>query len=78
MSVMIEIYYGKPADSQREAVIAECVANLEGKVTYREDDNRDTICLTAEFISWEKAEAASATLRAEGEHVEGPSNYGDD
>jgi hypothetical protein len=78
MSVMIEIYYRKPVDLQREAVIGKCLTNLEGKVTYREDDSRDTICLTAEFNSWEKAQAASAALRAEGEHVEGPSDYGDD
>lgn len=78
MTVMIEIYYHKPSDPQREAVIGQCLANLEGKVTYREDDSSDTICLTAEFNSWGKAQAACTALRAKGEHVEGPSDYGDD
>ena len=75
MSVMIEIYYHKPADSQREAAICERLTDYRGKVTYREDNSHDTICLTAEFDSGEDAQAASTTLRAAGEHVEGPSDY---
>lgn len=77
MSVIIEIYYHKPADSQREAAISERLADHQGKLTYREDDSHDTICLTAEFHSREDAQAASTALRAAGEHVEGPSDYGE-
>ena len=77
MSVMIEIYYRKPADSQRETAINECLANHQGKVTYREDDSNETICLTAEFHTRGDAQAASTALRAIGEHVEGPSDYGE-
>lgn len=76
MSVMIEIYYHKPADSQRESLISKCLADHEGQVTYREDDSDKTICLTAEFTIWENAAAAATALRRAGEHVEGPSDYG--
>ena len=75
MSVMIEIYYHKPADSQREALISKRLADHKGKVTYREDDSGETICLTAEFTTWENADAATTAFRAAGEHVEGPSDY---
>ncbi|HVX12337.1 MAG TPA: hypothetical protein VHC22_14235 [Pirellulales bacterium] len=74
---MIEIYYSKPVDSQRETSISERLAGYEGKVTYREDDSHDTICLTAEFNTWENAQAATTALRLAGEHVEGPSDYGE-
>lgn len=76
MSVMIEVYYPKPADSQREALISECIADHAGKVTYREDVSKETICLTAEFTTWENADAAMTALQTDGEHVEGPSAYG--
>jgi len=77
MSVMIEVYYHKPSDPRRETVISECLAGHRGIVTYREDDSNETICLTAEFHTRQDAQAASTALRAIGEHVEGPSDYGE-
>lgn len=77
MSVMIEIYYRKPDDPKRELKIMSCVSDCDGKVTYREDDSVESICLTAEFASWEMAQAACVKLRESGEHVEGPTEYGD-
>ena len=52
MSVMIEIYYPKPANTQREETLISLVTQQTGRVTFREDDSPDTICLTAEFDSW--------------------------
>jgi hypothetical protein len=77
MSVMIEIYYRKPGDSRRETAISDCLGIHQGKVTYREDGRGETICLTAEFQTREDAQAATAALQEIGEHVEGPSDYGD-
>jgi len=76
MSVMIEIYYPKPANTQRERSISAHVAMQGGRVTFREDDSPDTICLTAEFDSWEAARTACTSLQGVGEHVEGPAEYG--
>jgi|688.fasta_scaffold244707_2 hypothetical protein len=76
MSVMIEIYYPKPVNTQREGSISAHVARHGGRVTFREEDSQDTICLTAEFDSWEAARTASNSLQAAGEHFEGPAEYG--
>lgn len=76
MSVMIEIYYPKPAHTLREGSISAHVARQGGRVTFREEDSPDTICLTAEFDSWEAAQAACTVIRATGQHVEGPAEYG--
>src|SRR4051812_28520669 len=72
MSIMIEIYYRKPASLMRESAITSILANHDGDVTFRETDSADSICLTAEFTTWERARAASTALREAGEHVEGP------
>lgn len=76
MSAMIEIFYRKPVDATHEQKIISIVTNHEGSVTYKEDDTQESICLTAEFDSWENAIAATATLRKIGEYVEGPADYG--
>jgi hypothetical protein len=75
---MIEIYYRKPASPRREQAIGACVSEFDGKVTYRENDSDNSICVTVEFGSWESAKSAITKLRAAGEHVEGPVDYGDD
>jgi hypothetical protein len=77
MSVMIEIYYRSPEDISRERRIETIAGNHGGSFTFRENEPGKSICLTAEFDSWEKAEAAAAEIRESGEHVEGPSEYGD-
>lgn len=76
MSVMIEIYYAKPANAQMEEALTSLVTRQSGRVTFREDDSPGTICLTAEFDSWEAAQAACTVIRATGQHVEGPAEYG--
>ena len=76
MTVMVEIYYPKPLNFQRENTIGEVIVKNKGVITYRETDSLDTICITAEFDSWEEAHAASAALRTIGGHVEGPCEYG--
>ena len=78
MSVMLEVYYGKPEDAGRERRIAECASPNGGLVTCREDSGPTCggICLTIEFSSWEAAETAKSKLQEAGEHVEGPGDYG--
>jgi hypothetical protein len=76
MSAMIEVSYRKPADTNRENALTSLVAGCGGAVTYREDDTADSICLTAEFASWEAARLAITKLEQAGEHVEGPFDYG--
>lgn len=78
MSVMIEVHYKKPENAEREQAISSCVSEYDGEVTYREDDNVESVCLTIEFPNWKRAEDASSKLRETGEHVEGPMDYGDD
>ena len=72
---MIEIYYRKPDDMARERKITSILADHNGEVTYKETDSGDSICLTAEFDSWENAGVAIAMLRDAGEYVEGPTEY---
>jgi hypothetical protein len=78
MSQMIEIYYRKPADAEREREIQNSVREFGGQITYREDDVPYGICLTIEFCDRASAELACNRLRDRGEHVEGPMQYGDD
>lgn len=76
MSVMIEIYYKQP-DDLRVNRIASVGACCNGNITFRESDSANSICLTAEFDSWDEANAATAQLCDLGEHLEGPCDYGD-
>ena len=79
MSFMFELYYRPPADSHKEAVLTERVSGLGGRLSYRETPEGQAnggICLTYEFDEREQAEAAAQLLRAQGEHVEGPVDYG--
>jgi|1186.fasta_scaffold805243_2 hypothetical protein len=80
MSFMFEVYYRPPTDARREAALTERVANLGGRLTFREaaEDGRRGVCLTYEFDGQLQAETAAAALRAQGEHVEGPVDYGSD
>jgi hypothetical protein len=56
------------------------VAALGGRLDYRETPQSDangSICLTFEFGRRDEAEAAARALREQGEHVEGPQDYGE-
>lgn len=79
MSFMFELYYSPPADPGKETQVTERVCALGGRFDYREEagaEGRSGICLTYEFDTWEQAEQAAAALRRQGEHVEGPVDYG--
>lgn len=78
MSVIIEVYYKKPENEEREHAISECASEYNGAITFREDDNAESVCLTIEFPYWENAKDAGLKLSESGEHVEGPMTYGDD
>jgi hypothetical protein len=77
---MFEVFYKSPPDPRRELVISERVSQLGGRLTYREEPvegNSAPVCLTYEFNGYEQAEKAALQLRSQGEHVEGPMDYGD-
>ena len=79
MTYMFEVYYKLPADSEKEAALLQCVAKLGGRLNYREEPQNDLaagVCLTYGFDRLEQAEAAAESLRRQGEHVEGPQDYG--
>jgi hypothetical protein len=79
MSVMIEVIYRKPEDSDHERGILEFASLYRGVVSCREDDwgqTQQAICLTIEFWNWEDAETACAAFRERGDYVEGPHEYG--
>jgi hypothetical protein len=80
MSVMFEVLYKSPSDLRREAVISERVREFGGRLTYREEPEVlgvGPVCLTYEFDGFPEAEKAASRLRSQGEHVEGPMEYGD-
>jgi hypothetical protein len=80
MSLMVEVSYESPSDPRREATISERVGQFGGRLTYREEPERTgvgPVCLTYEFDAFTQAEEAACQLRSQGEHVEGPMEYGD-
>ena len=79
MSVMLEVLYKRPSDPKREATISERVGQFGGRLTYREEPGSagvGPVCLTYEFDAFPQAEEAASRLRSQGEHVEGPMDYG--
>jgi hypothetical protein len=79
MSFMLEVYYRPPADPRKEAALTARVAGFGGRLSYREapeGDAKGSVCLTYEFDVHGQAEAAAQALREQGEHVEGPADYG--
>jgi hypothetical protein len=79
MSSMFEVYYRPPEDPAREAALTERVTHLGGRLDYREAPGEGPtggVCLTFEFPDIDRARAAAEALRAQGEHVEGPVDYG--
>jgi hypothetical protein len=81
MTFMIEVIYRAPRDSGREERVAAAVGPLGGMLTFVEGPSSEkarTICLTYEFSDLQAASNAADRLRALAEHVEGPSEYGDD
>ena len=79
MSYMAEVYYRPPADPARDASLAERVSSLGGRLDYREvpsEGEPGGVCLTFEFRELDQAQAAADSMRRQGEHVEGPADYG--
>ena len=80
MSFMFEVLYKPPSDPSREAVLAERIGEFGGRLSYREEPEVvgvAPVCLTYEFNDFEVAQKAATALRSQGEHVEGPMDYGD-
>jgi len=80
MSFMFEVLYKSPQDPRREAGISERIGQFGGRLTFREEPDgvgAGPICLTYEFNDLQVAQEAASSLRSQGEHVEGPMDYGD-
>jgi hypothetical protein len=80
MSFIIDVYFRSPADPDKEKALTQRVAALGGRLDYRESPQsaaNGSICLTFEFGRRDEAEAAARALREQGEHVEGPVDYGE-
>ena len=80
MSFMIEVLYKPPSDQQRESAIFDSVGQFGGRLDYREEPDKagaGPVCLTYEFDDFEVADRAASSLRARGESVKGPFDYGD-
>ena len=72
--------YKSPSDKARETKITGVVLKKGGRLDYREnppDWEIGSICLTYEFDEHDSAKAAASQIRQQGEHVEGPVEYGD-
>ncbi len=79
MSVMFEVYYPQPVDADKETALTARISLLHGHLSYRElpeEGCNGGVCLTYEFDDRSHAEAAAESLRRQGEHVEGPVDYG--
>lgn len=79
MSYIFEVYYKPPQDLQREATLTKQIKYLGGRLSFREDPDEQgmgAVCLTYEFDTLGLAEVAADSLRQQGEHVEGPVDYG--
>jgi len=76
MAWAFDIYYKPPANLGREEALARWVQSLGGRFDYREEPVGSGISLTFEFDDIAKAEEAATALRRQGEHVEGPYDYG--
>ncbi len=79
MSFMFEVYYRPPEDPQKETALTARVSNLGGRLSYREapeNEGQGSVCLTYEFDDHDQAAVAARVLREQGEHVEGPMDYG--
>ena len=79
MSFMFEVYCRPPTDPKKEAALTARASSLGGRLSYREapdEEGSDGVCLTYEFDDRDQAELAAKALRDQGEHVEGPVDYG--
>ena len=79
MSYMFEVYYKAPPDPRKEAELTVQISRLGGHLTFQEHPDEygsASACLTYEFDDRFLAETAAESLRQQGEHVEGPVDYG--
>jgi hypothetical protein len=77
MTWAFDVYYIPPANSPREEMLTQRVKTFGGRFDFREEPMGAGICLTYEFDDERKAEHAATMLRQQGEHVEGPYDYGE-
>ena len=77
MSWAFDVYYKPPSNRSREQLLAERIGTFGGRFDYRDEPVGAGICLTYEFDDGTKAEQAAELLRKQGEHVEGPYDYGE-
>jgi hypothetical protein len=80
MTYMFEVYYKAPADLEKEAALLKRVSKMGGRLDFREEPENNSgpqaVVLTYEFDDRDRADEAAEALRQQGEHVEGPQDYG--
>jgi hypothetical protein len=79
MILSFGVYFRAPGKRPQEEALTQRVAGLGGRLDHREAPQSETsgaICLTFEFDVRDQADAAAQVLREQGEHVEGPMEYG--
>ncbi len=77
MTWAFDLYYKPPANPAIEETLTQRVKTLGGRFDFREEPVGTGVCLTYEFDDPQKAERAAGLLRQQGEHVEGPYDYGE-
>lgn len=75
MATMIELYYERPEDPAKEMHAIGLAEQYGGRLTCKETDLPNTLCLTIEFETWDQAVEVADELRAAGVHIEGPCFY---
>ena len=79
MSIMFDVYYKAPPDPIKEEKLTVQISRYGGHLTFREDPSQHglaSVCLTYEFDDLSLAGTVTKLLRQQGEHVEGPVDYG--
>ena len=76
MTWAFDLYYKPPVNYAKEEALAQRVRSLGGRFDFREEPAGAGICLTYEFDDVNTAERSALLLREQGEHVEGPYEYG--
>jgi hypothetical protein len=79
MSSAFDLLYKLPRDPARERRLTDAVSGHGGRLDHVDEtaiNVSTTVCLTYEFDDLPAAERCAVALRGQGEHVEGPYEYG--
>jgi hypothetical protein len=72
---MFELFYKPPADPTKESALVRKMATLGGRLDCARC-HPVRVAVAFQFEDLAAAQYAAATLREQGEHIEGPGDYG--